>query len=189
MQGARCCRVWLSRNRLPLRLLVSTDPAGWQSHPRPLFLACRPLGEQGGTETQGLDGSRGSQGPAPLSHPRTLAGSRTLGIPECLPGRLLHPLWAVRPGAGATHAFSRPRPMARPVPSVLLPWGMRAAPAACHPFWHSAAACTVKTQNHRDFPGGLVAKALHSPCRGPGFDPWSGNKILRAATQKPHVPQ
>ena len=27
----------------------------------------------------------------------------------------------------------------------------------------------------RDFPGGPVAKAPHSQCRGPRFDPWSGN--------------
>ena len=27
----------------------------------------------------------------------------------------------------------------------------------------------------RDFPGGAVAKILHSQCRRPGFDPWSGN--------------
>ena len=27
----------------------------------------------------------------------------------------------------------------------------------------------------RDFPGGPVAKTLRSQCRGPGFDPWSGN--------------
>ena len=27
----------------------------------------------------------------------------------------------------------------------------------------------------QDFPGGPVAKTLCSPCRGPGFDPWSGN--------------
>ena len=26
-----------------------------------------------------------------------------------------------------------------------------------------------------DFPGGPVAKALRSQCRGPGFNPWSGN--------------
>ena len=25
------------------------------------------------------------------------------------------------------------------------------------------------------FPGGPVVKTLHSQCRGPGFDPWSGN--------------
>ena len=29
--------------------------------------------------------------------------------------------------------------------------------------------------NHRDFPGGLVAKTPHSQYRGLGFDPWSGN--------------
>ena len=27
----------------------------------------------------------------------------------------------------------------------------------------------------RDYPGGLVGKTLHSKCRGPGSDPWSGN--------------
>ena len=27
----------------------------------------------------------------------------------------------------------------------------------------------------RDFPGGSAAKAPRSQCRGPGFDPWSGN--------------
>ena len=26
-----------------------------------------------------------------------------------------------------------------------------------------------------DFPGGPVAKTPCSQCRGPGFDPWSGN--------------
>ena len=29
--------------------------------------------------------------------------------------------------------------------------------------------------NNRDFPGGPVAKILCSQCRGPRFDPWSGN--------------
>ena len=32
-----------------------------------------------------------------------------------------------------------------------------------------------KEKQERDFPGGPVAKSLRSPCRGPGFDPWSGN--------------
>ena len=27
----------------------------------------------------------------------------------------------------------------------------------------------------RDFPGGPVAETICSQCRGPGFDPWSGN--------------
>ena len=27
----------------------------------------------------------------------------------------------------------------------------------------------------QDFPGGSVAKTLHSQCRGPGFNPWLGN--------------
>ena len=43
-----------------------------------------------------------------------------------------------------------------------------------------------------DFPGGSVAKTWSSPCRGPGFDPWSGNKIPYATTltwcrQKIHI--
>ena len=35
----------------------------------------------------------------------------------------------------------------------------------------------------RDFPGGSMAKILHSQCRGPGLNPWSGNWIPRAATK------
>ena len=37
----------------------------------------------------------------------------------------------------------------------------------------------------RDFPGGPVAKAPGAQCRGPRFNPWSGNKILSAATKDP----
>ena len=33
----------------------------------------------------------------------------------------------------------------------------------------------VKSQEERDFPGGAVDKTPHSQCRGPGFNPWSGN--------------
>ena len=32
-----------------------------------------------------------------------------------------------------------------------------------------------KIPRDRDFPGGAVDKTPCSPCRGPGFDPWSGN--------------
>ena len=32
---------------------------------------------------------------------------------------------------------------------------------------------TKKLEN-RDFPGSLVAKTLHSQCRGPGAHPWLG---------------
>ena len=42
------------------------------------------------------------------------------------------------------------------------------------------------------FPGGPVAKTPCSPCRGTGFDPWSGNKIPHAATKRQlrvHRPQ
>ena len=27
----------------------------------------------------------------------------------------------------------------------------------------------------KNFPGGAVVKTLSSQCRGPGFNPWSGN--------------
>ena len=38
-----------------------------------------------------------------------------------------------------------------------------------------------------DFPGGPVAKILCSQCKGPGFDPWSGNWIPHAATKSLHA--
>ena len=38
-----------------------------------------------------------------------------------------------------------------------------------------------------DFPGVPVAKILCSQCRGPRFDPWSGNWIPHAATKSLHA--
>ena len=35
----------------------------------------------------------------------------------------------------------------------------------------------------RDFPGGPVGKTPRSQCRGPRFDPWSGNLIPCATTK------
>ena len=32
-----------------------------------------------------------------------------------------------------------------------------------------------KIKGTRDVPGGPVVKTLRSQCRGPRFDPWSGN--------------
>jgi len=32
----------------------------------------------------------------------------------------------------------------------------------------------LKNIDSQDFPGGSVARALGSQCRGPGFNPWSG---------------
>ena len=34
---------------------------------------------------------------------------------------------------------------------------------------------TIFSLQKKDFPSGPVAKTLHSQCRGPGFNPWSGN--------------
>ena len=38
-----------------------------------------------------------------------------------------------------------------------------------------------------DFPVGSVVKTPHSQCKGPGFDPWSGTKILHATTKSPQT--
>ena len=38
-----------------------------------------------------------------------------------------------------------------------------------------------------DFPGGPMAKTLHSHGRGPGFHPWSGNWIPYAAIKRFHM--
>ena len=40
-----------------------------------------------------------------------------------------------------------------------------------------------KEFGRRNFPGGPVAKTLHSQCKGPAFDSWSGNKIPHATTK------
>ena len=41
----------------------------------------------------------------------------------------------------------------------------------------------------RDFPSGAVAKTLLSQFRGPGFDPWSGNKVPYDAIKRSRVLQ
>ena len=38
------------------------------------------------------------------------------------------------------------------------------------------------------FPGGPVAETPSSQCRGPGYDPWSGNQIPHAAAKRSKVP-
>ena len=38
-------------------------------------------------------------------------------------------------------------------------------------------------RHYREFPGGPVAKTLYSQCRGPGFNPWSGNWIPHVTTK------
>ena len=38
-----------------------------------------------------------------------------------------------------------------------------------------------------DFPGGPVGKTLPSQCKGPRFDPRSGNYILHATTKSSHA--
>ena len=42
---------------------------------------------------------------------------------------------------------------------------------------------TAKTNFWWGLPGGSVAKTLSSQCRGPGFDPWSGNEIRHVPTK------
>ena len=40
---------------------------------------------------------------------------------------------------------------------------------------HHLADKGLYSQSYGGFPGGPVAKTLRSQCRGPGFNPWSGN--------------
>ena len=51
--------------------------------------------------------------------------------------------------------------------------------------------CSEKVDNQEQgwglFPGGPLTKTLCSQCRGPGFDPGSGNKIPQAATERSHA--
>ena len=44
-----------------------------------------------------------------------------------------------------------------------------------------------KGRKKTDFPGGPVAKTPYSQCRGPGFNPWSGNWIPHASTKSSHA--
>ena len=46
---------------------------------------------------------------------------------------------------------------------------------------------TESNLNFRVFPSGPVAKTPHSQCRGPGFDPWSGNQSPRATGKSSHA--
>ena len=41
--------------------------------------------------------------------------------------------------------------------------------------------------NYKDFPGDSLAKTPHSQCRGPRFNPYSGNEIPCVATKSSHV--
>ena len=34
---------------------------------------------------------------------------------------------------------------------------------------------SLKKKSREDFPGGPVGRTMRFQCRGPGFDPWSGN--------------
>ena len=42
---------------------------------------------------------------------------------------------------------------------------------------------TAKTNFWWRLPGGPVVRTLSSQCRGPGFDPWWGNKVPHAPTK------
>ena len=50
------------------------------------------------------------------------------------------------------------------------------------PLWEDRALKTPKG----NFPHDPVAKTLHSQCKGPRFNPWSGNLILHTATKLQH---
>ena len=44
----------------------------------------------------------------------------------------------------------------------------------------------LELEDAGDLPGGPVTKTPHSQCWGPGFDPWSGNKVPHAAARTQH---
>ena len=44
----------------------------------------------------------------------------------------------------------------------------------------------IKMRPAGHFPGGPVAKTLHSQCKGPGLNPWSGRYIPHATTKTWH---
>ena len=45
---------------------------------------------------------------------------------------------------------------------------------------------TTSKQAGMDFPGGPVVKTQSSQCRGPGFNPWSGNYVSHAPAKTWH---
>ena len=44
-------------------------------------------------------------------------------------------------------------------------------------------------RRHRGFPAGPAAETPNSQCGGPRSNPWSGNWIPQATTQRSHMPQ
>ena len=66
---------------------------------------------------------------------------------------------------------ARGQSLQRPVRSPVLPEEILAGAGGCGA---EALEATSKVSTW-DFPGGPVAKTLHSQCRGPMFHPWSGN--------------
>ena len=50
-------------------------------------------------------------------------------------------------------------------------------------FWCQDSFHSSKLSRSQDFPGGPVAKTLSSQCKGPGFNPWSGNWIPHVTTK------
>ena len=47
---------------------------------------------------------------------------------------------------------------------------------------------TLKNSDAGDFTGGPAVKTPRSQCRGPGFDPSSGNQSLHVPTEDPAYP-
>ena len=45
----------------------------------------------------------------------------------------------------------------------------------------------IKDNGSQDLPGGPAAIAPYSQCRGPRFNPWSGNYVSQTTTKSPHT--
>ena len=57
----------------------------------------------------------------------------------------------------------------------------------CTPNIYHYETIQVQEISVHDFPGDSVAETLCSQCRGPGFEPWSGNQMPHATTKGSHA--
>ena len=69
------------------------------------------------------------------------------------------------------------------------PWGCKESDFTDQLSVSLRLAYRLSIKNNGDFPGGPVAKTPCSRCRGPGFDPWSGNWTPHAPTKDSQVSQ
>ena len=101
--------------------------------------------------------SRGSSRPRDRTRVSCIAGRQTLY-------QLSHQGSLIFFSLGSTKFFLC-------VSSTCMPLTLQ-TPQAARPY---KTMTSIRSSNPRDFPGGPVVRTLHVQCRGPKFDPWSGN--------------